>query len=201
MIQRSDAIPEGILTVKISLDGSRPLIWRRLAISCNATLHDLHDAIQCVMPWDNYHLHEFLVWNRHYGVPHPDYGDDMLDEHDVTLSDVFRPRVKRITYIYDFGDGWEHSVENEGAFSADPDVDYPVCLAGANACPPEDSGSLYGYYEKLRVLGDPDDPEHEEICEWMPEAFDPEAFSVKQANISLALGNFEQDDFNSIEQD
>ncbi|HEV8542982.1 MAG TPA: hypothetical protein VGR78_11370 [Verrucomicrobiae bacterium] len=39
----------------------------------------------------------------------------------------------------------------------DPGFKHPVCLAGANARPPEDCGGM-GYYELLETLRNPKDP-------------------------------------------
>jgi hypothetical protein len=40
--------------------------------------------------------------------------------------------------LYDFGDGWEHEIAVEGVVTPDPTVQYPWCLTGKRACPPED---------------------------------------------------------------
>jgi hypothetical protein len=45
--------------LKVSLPGSRPLIWRRVRLPLTATLGDLHDAIQVLFGWDGDHLHVF----------------------------------------------------------------------------------------------------------------------------------------------
>jgi len=37
------------------------------------TLAQLHRVIQAAMGWLDYHLHEFKVADRAYGVPDPDY--------------------------------------------------------------------------------------------------------------------------------
>jgi len=203
MIKAVESTSSGdVLTLKVALKGSKPLIWRRLQILSDATLGDLHEAIQCVMPWYNCHLHEFLVGDKHYGVPHPEYFEPMLDEQDVLLGDVFRQDGDNITYVYDFGDGWQHSVVREGLSPSEPGVvQYPVCLDGANACPPEDSGSLYGYYEKLRITNDPKDPQYDDICAWMPPDFDPTEFSTDEANVMLMVGCFTEEDFDALDDD
>ena len=62
---------------------------------------------------------------------------------------------------------------------------YPVCLAGKRACPPEDCGGIWGYAQLLETLQDPDDPEHEDMLEWVGEEFDPEAFDLEEINEEL----------------
>ena len=53
-------------------------------------------------------------------------------------------------------------------------------------CPPEDSGGLWGYYDKLEALADKRHPEHRGIKEWMGSDFDPEAFDLADVNARLA---------------
>ena len=45
-----------LLQFKITLLGIKPAIWRRIHVR-NCTLGELHDTIQAVMGWENYHLH------------------------------------------------------------------------------------------------------------------------------------------------
>ena len=60
-----------------------------------------------------------------------------------------------------------------------------TCLAGKIRGPLEDSGGLWGYYDKLRIMADPDDPEHEEVAEWM-DPVDPTEFHLDEVNKELA---------------
>ena len=50
------------LSLKVTLYGTKPPVWRRLLIPGEMTLGDLHQAIQAAMSWDGGHLH---VTNRH----------------------------------------------------------------------------------------------------------------------------------------
>jgi hypothetical protein len=65
-------------------------------------------------------------------------------------------------------------------------VNYPVCLKGKLACPPEDCGGIWGYYEMLEVLEDPKHERHEELVEWIGGDFDPEQFDLDEINAELA---------------
>ena len=53
-----------ILQLKIVLDGITPKIWRRFLVKDNIPFEDLHEIIQIVMGWDNYHLYEFKIENN-----------------------------------------------------------------------------------------------------------------------------------------
>lgn len=108
------------------------------------------------------------------------------DEYTVMLAEVC-PKVKgKLTYEYDFGDGWEHTIEVQKIEAPKPGVECPVCLAGKRACPPEDCGGIYGYYHMLDVVADADHEEHDDLVEWLGDDFDPEAFDIDEVNDMLA---------------
>jgi len=114
------------------------------------------------------------------------------DEDQVTLAQVC-PRIKsKLIYEYDFGDDWKHTIEVQKIVEPEANVSYPLCLAGENACPLEDSGGPWGYYAKLEILNDPGNEMHEEYREWFPDNFDPEAFDLDEVNAALA--KMHQDD-------
>ena len=48
-----------LLTVRISLRGTRPEVWRRCTIPGDLDLGKVHDAVQQVMGWSDSHLHHF----------------------------------------------------------------------------------------------------------------------------------------------
>ena len=75
--------------------------------------------------------------------------------------------------------------EVEKVLPPDAAFKHPVCLAGANACPPEDCGGVWGYYNLLGILADSKHPEHEEMKEWIGEEFDPAAFDLNGVNSGL----------------
>lgn len=176
-----------VYTFKVTLEGSDPPIWRRFQIEADATLGDLHDALQGVMGWTDDHLHEFIIRRRSYGMVDP---DDMnleryLDEEDFILRDLFKRKDFAFTYIYDFGDCWHHEIIFEDKSEANPEVTYPLCIDGARSCPPEDCGGMYGYYNMLDILQDPSDEEYETYREWLSEDFDPEFFDIDLVNKDL----------------
>ena len=199
MIATANPNESKLISLTIVLKETNPKVWRRVLLPANATLGDLHDVIQSVMPWFDYHLHGFLVGDHHYGVPNPEFDmecDPVFEEQDVLLAEVFSEDRKRIEYMYDFGDGWDHVIKVDGFEEPEEGGVYPVCVAGENACPPEDSGSTFGYYEKLRIMQDPSHPMHAEVVGWMPPDFDSQAFDVDEANamIRFNAGEIDEDD-------
>ena len=60
-------------------------------------------------------------------------------------------------------------------------LQFPMCLAGAGACPPEDVGGTPGYADFLQAISDPEHPEHDDMTAWIGRPFDPSAFNVQEA--------------------
>jgi len=50
-----------IYTIRVALRGSKPPIWRKLAVPAEITLGQLHEVIQIAMGWTDSHLHGFTV--------------------------------------------------------------------------------------------------------------------------------------------
>src|SRR3546814_12799014 len=71
-------------------------------------------------------------------------------------------RGKTFHYLYDFGDGWEHSVKIQGIAPADPHGSYPRLLEATGMRPPEDSGGPWGCAAKLEAVTDAAHEYHEE---------------------------------------
>ena len=138
-----------IITLKVTLRGTKPPVWRRLVMPGTMTLGDLHRAIQAAMGWHDGHLHAFDIGGEQYGDRHS--VDDVADENRVTLNGLLRSPVVRFTYTYDFGDNWQHTVAFEKSEPAVEGVSYPVCITGN--CPPEDCGGVRGYEELLAIRG------------------------------------------------
>lgn len=171
-----------IYRIKVTLDHIQPPIWRRIEVPRNIKLGKLHRVLQEVMGWTNSHMHAFRVGRETYGTSIPDIPDyEIKDERNVRL-DAIAQEGDSIIYEYDFGDGWEHTLKIEKALPAEPGVRHPRCTAGKRACPPEDCGGPYGYEHVLEVLRDPKHEEHEEMLEWLPPDYDPEAFDLDRAN-------------------
>ena len=103
---------ESIVSLKVTLRGIRPPVWRRLLVPGRMTLGGLHHVIQAAMGWDDDHLHAFDIAGREYSDPHE--VDGAADEERLTVNGVLRSGVPRFTYTYDFGDDWEHAIAIEG---------------------------------------------------------------------------------------
>lgn len=173
-----------VVSLKVTLRGVKPPIWRRLLVPGTMTLGDLHQAIQAAMGWRDCHLHAFDIDGQPYGDRRTT--DDVADENRLTLNGLLKSGIARFGYAYDFGDAWEHAVAIEKTQPAANGGSYPACVAGKRNCPPEDCGGSWGYQHLMAVLADPGHPEHAEQLEWVGEEFDPDAFVIETANIMLA---------------
>ena len=169
-------------------------MWRRIDVASDMFLDRVHDVLQVVMGWQDYHLHQFASGDE---VHHPQaenyvmpsaFDEDVvgIDERRVRLDEVLAEPGDRLFYEYDFGDGWSHTLDLETVLDRAPD-DPAQCLDGAWACPPEDCGGIGGFAELLRVLADPDDPEHDQMRTWAGEDFDPERFDLDEVNGALSV--------------
>jgi hypothetical protein len=174
-----------IATVRIELNDTEPLIWREVEVPTSITFATLHNIVQAAMGWDDSHLSEFTIGKRRYGFGvDEDWGDPATDAQAVRLREVLRPRTTHIGYLYDFGDCWRHKLTVTKIRAGDPAFAYPRYVAGEQNRPLEDCGGLLGFYAKLEALADPDDPEHDEIKEWLGD-YDPD--EVPEAAIKKRL--------------
>jgi hypothetical protein len=90
-----------------------------------------------------------------------------------------------MVYMYDFGDSWEHDIVVEKILASSDGVGVPSCIGGERACPPEDSGGVWGYDNLLAAIRDSTHPEHEMMLDWVGDEFDPERFDIDAVNARL----------------
>src|SRR5688572_21683756 len=116
----------------IELQESKPLVWRRIIVPADYTFYQLHMAIQGAFGWENCHLFSFSKHGHldkvSYGIPDPHNQDRELIVKDAAKSligEVFKKEGQFYIYVYDFGDGWKHTVEFEK--SAPDKIARPYC--------------------------------------------------------------------------
>jgi hypothetical protein len=163
------------LKVTLKLEGQD--VWRRIIVPADRTFEDLHGIIQVSFGWKDYHLHEYYLYDHTVSGSelspfHPVYHEGgyspvlnlvcseeayqytkelkMVLETGIKLSEYIPP-YKRLKYIYDFGDTWQHYIDVEKTIE-DYDTFYPVCLEGEGNTPPEDVGGPPGYMEFREIL-------------------------------------------------
>jgi Plasmid pRiA4b ORF-3-like protein len=163
-----------VARLRISLKYTEPEIWRLVEVPAAMTLKELHAVIQSAMGWDDAHLFEFQV------------GRERVSAGRVRLADLAAHGVKRFTYVYDMGDGWDHGIKIEKLLPADPATPYPRLIAGALRCPPEDVGGIPGFYAFLDAISDPRHPDHEDRIDWYGGIFDPKDIDLDRIQKDLS---------------
>jgi len=163
-----------IARLRIKLDDVEPAVVRRVEVPLTIRLDRLHLVLQAAMGWTNSHLYEIRAHDVGWGRPDPYFGDGPLDARKARLVDVLEDvGARSLKYLYDFGDGWEHSVRIERITDAMPGIAYPRLLEAAGRCPPEDVGGPRRYREFLDAIADPNHQEHAERLQWIGRPFDP----------------------------
>ena len=169
-----------IARLLITLDDVKPPVRRRVEVPLAIRLDRLHLVLQAAMGWTNSHLYEIRARDVGWGLPDPDFGEGPLDAKKARLVDVLEDvGTKTLKYLYDFGDGWEHTVKVERIADAVPGTAYPVLIDATGRCPPEDVGGSWGYAEFLDAIADPAHENHAEMMEWAGETFDPKTVDVE----------------------
>lgn len=181
------------LNIQLALDGHD--IWRRVHIPANYSFRSLHNLIQIVFDWQNYHLHEFSTLrenNKNLKIVMDDdpetmefanfSANEIVQERFVSLKDVFTQHPE-VIYEYDFGDSWRHVITLEKSLPATSLS--ATFLEGKGERPPEDVGGSHGFNEYLTVINDPTSPEYEHFTAWA-EPQKQRTFSVKYMNYRLS---------------
>jgi hypothetical protein len=186
MQKEPEAVP--VYQLKVTLDGIKPPIWRRIQVRGDVSLFKLHKIIQTAMGWEDYHLHQFMVGEDCYAVPSPEdpWPMETKNEKRAKLYQIAPAEKTRFIYEYDFGDSWYHEILVEKILPPRREQEHPLCLAGKRSRPPEDCGGIGGYYEFLEAISDPKHPDHENMLDWAGEDFDPEMSDIEEINRLLS---------------
>ena len=105
-----------IARLKITLDDVEPTVLRRVDVPFDIRLDRLHLTIQAAMGWTNSHLYELRAGDVGWSTPYPDadWSGDFLDARKARLNDILEDiGMKKLIYLYDFGDGSEHTIKVE----------------------------------------------------------------------------------------
>jgi len=171
-------------TLGVELLDVEPMVWRRFVAASETKLPKFNRMLEAVMGWEGYHLHMFEVADLRIGQP-DEFSFDIIDERSVTAEQLLSRVGSQLLWSYDFGDSWQHNVIVEAVEAPSPDVRYPMCTAGQQACPPEGCGGVFGYDHLRAVLADPAHAEYEHLRDWAGAGFDPDAFDQIAATARL----------------
>lgn len=178
---------------------TKPPVWRRVLIPDSFSFERFHEVIQAAFSWENYHMYQFSSIG--YGADEiigivdeedEDYYDMFItyekrDASKVRLSEIFQFVGQKYIYIYNFGDDWTHQITLENVMV--DSILNPELLAGKGACPPEDCGGPWGYYNLLDALSEKKHPDRKEMREWLGlkrgQDWDPSFFDLEERKIEV----------------
>lgn len=184
-------------TLRFTLKGVKPAIWRKIEVPSNITLRHLGDLIVELMGWDGYHLNQFIKGGDCY-LPHyqrvssgeEDYSWNCVnhDQEAFTIADLLVKKASTLTFEYDFGDSWQHDIRLSSIDEYQADEARRInFLSGKCSCPPEDCGGICGYEELLQILakrkaGKRLKSEEKEYLEWAgwDADYDPEHLDLEE---------------------
>lgn len=171
--------------LRVSLNDVEPEIWRVIEVAALGPLGWLHGALIGAMGWEDSHLHSFMVDDEWYSTEIEGIETIGDNEDDITVGEALPEVGSSIRWMYDWGDGWDHTITVEETGTMQHGVTYPVLYDGARACPPEDCGGAHIYMEILHMLDDPSyRPEvvdRDQVMNWLDPEFDPDIFHTRRA--------------------
>lgn len=179
--------------VLIELKDVYPKCLRKLIVDGGVNFEDFHTIIQICMGWNNSHLYEFQFYD---GTSIAGYKDEFGKQEDklasMCLIEDYIYKENELTYVYDFGDNWEHSISIKEIES--DTVEVAKILFTQGACPPDDIGGSHGYYEHLNLYRKGMSEELMERMDWLDmigykseDTYDKEIIQEKLDNTTKAI--------------
>ena len=194
--------------VRVDLKGTRPPLWRRLELSSDLLLNEVHQVIQEAFGWTDSHLHQFSSGPDLYGAETERYlcpfqvdeGETGIPEEQMRLDEVLAEAGDKLYYSYDFGDDWQHVIKLEAVSARETNATGPhpvpraVCTDGRRDGPAEDCGGVYAH-DVITTATDPAHPGHADAVAEFERTFGSDVntgtfptarFDIGQINAELA---------------
>jgi len=151
-----------IIKITVTLRDVAPKVIRTLEVPADIPLDRLHETLQAAFGWHNAHLYQFCIgepyqWGAERWVM-PDFVDspeDLPADKTTFAQALAKAGDAGLTYLYDFGDDWEHEIEVVLSAAGDPAKTYPRLTEITGNCPPEDIGGPPGYEMFVQVMASP----------------------------------------------
>ncbi|ADO77299.1 plasmid pRiA4b ORF-3 family protein [Halanaerobium praevalens] len=188
-----DIIQTKAAVLKVELELGEYQAWRKVIVPLNYTFRELHNILQQLYNWQDYHLHDFFIYSKEKDATknwnHDEYHKD---GYKAILSlamnqENFEYNRDQLNFA---AEDFEQAVENEVKLKDvlparikyiydygdnwhhyletveiidDYNKNTPSFLEGEGTAPPEDVG---GFSEFMRIISNPDDEEYESMVEW-----------------------------------
>lgn len=177
-------------------------VWRRLDLTSDLNLAELHDILQIAFGWTDSHLHGFAAGPDFHSDTAERYlcpfderegEDEGVPEAQVRLDEVLGEAGDTLAYAYDYGDNWQHLITLDAVLPREEGTPRAVCTAGERDGPVEDCGGPHSY-ELIAAAIDPRRPDHaaarlefaqiygEQVD---PAGFRPTPFDIEEINCAL----------------
>lgn len=135
-------------------------IWRELIIPENITFKQLHDIIQKVFGFYDYHMYDFQVPEK---IPDEDAVDlnniiqnvDYENSKNVNISNILDDN-SILLYVYDFGDNWEIVISVIDKIDYDETTAVILDFKGTYN-PLDDMGGIDVFEEIIECIDDEED--------------------------------------------
>ncbi|RVU34342.1 plasmid pRiA4b ORF-3 family protein [Rheinheimera riviphila] len=157
-------IKRAVYQLKIQLKGSKPVISRTLQVMNTVSLESLHEILQIALGWEMEHSYEFKNAELSFVPPWFEFADGSFYSSYGQLRDLLKNQGDKMTYVYDFGDWWEHQITLEKVLPAGRSNTPTQLLKAKGECPPEDIGGIAFYNHIRAVLTDPTHQDHKKFC-------------------------------------
>lgn len=118
--------------IRVDLQGTPA--WRKFIIPVGTTFKKLQEILLIAFEWDGYHLSGFDMGTRNERV----YFED--EELDDIIVDEYFEKYKKIRFVYDYGDNWEHIIKTYKPKYSEKDISIPSCIEAKFIAPEEDCG-------------------------------------------------------------
>src|SRR5215472_13164328 len=134
--------------LRLVLAGISPMIWRRLLVSSETTIAQLHQYIQVAFNWSGEHWHRFRIHGKDYGIGYLGGINFSDNPHAVRLSRFRLHPRESFRYEYDFIGNWRVAIRLEEILPHDRRT-LPVCVGGRAAAPGEGYAGTLAYLQRL----------------------------------------------------
>ncbi|MGM0603880.1 MAG: plasmid pRiA4b ORF-3 family protein [Bacillota bacterium] len=191
-----DIIKTKAAVLKVELELGEYEAWRKVIVPLNYNFHQLHNILQELYNWQDYHLHEFFVYSEDKDdTKNWNHGEYHRDGYKAILNlNVDQDNLEYNMYEMNYqAEDFELAVENEvklvdvlparikyiydfgdnwqhyietEEIIEDYKSNKPTLLEGAGTAPPEDVGGVGGFDEFMRIISNPDHEEYDSMLEW-----------------------------------
>lgn len=187
---QEEELEGSVLQLHIRLKDVEPTIWRRVLVREDISFYTFNEILHKVMGWSGFQQYEFEIQGQRISEETEadlwDSNTEIISAKEKRLKDFALQSNDLFVYTYDFGDNWVHEILVERVYDIeDESRQYPVCIDGERKGPMENIGGPWGYMELLHIVDNPQDPQYEEIMEWLGEEFHPEDLDLEKINQQL----------------